>query len=207
MFLAVPWDSFGADETTAGTNSAQTTTATAAPTAAERKQTREWYRVAVKYRAKAHVYHHRIGLPGHLPGTHGKLPYSGKLEFEKARALVWKTRAELWYKKYQAHVAALRPCTNAGFPAWYCPILKKATIRRGVPAWYSSPDLAFIISHESGFNPHADNPSSTAYGLFQMLTEHSSDPYQQTLNGVRYIQGRYGSPSNAVAFWHGHRWY
>lgn len=208
MALVVPFDSFGADESSSPTpqTAGQTATPTA-PTAEQRAEARQWYRDAVKYRAKADAYYHCLGNTRHLPGTQGHLPYNGMVEYEKTRALVWKKRAEAGYRKCKAHNTAMRPCIQAGFPKWYCPILKKATARRGVAVWYRSPDLAFIIRHESGFNPRADNPTSTAYGLFQMLTEDSSDPYQQTLNGVRYIQGRYGHPSNAVAHWHANRWY
>lgn len=205
--LVVPFDTFGAETTepTPQTTTAQTTNTY--PSAEYRAQARSWYRMAVKYRAKAHAYGHKIPPHAHASGTHGRLPYTGKLGYEKTRALVWKKRAEAGYRKYRAYITSTRPCVAAGFPRWYCPILMKATHRKGVPHWSRDANLAFIISHESGFNPRADNPTSTAYGLFQMLTERSSDPYTQTLNGVRYIQGRYGSPANAVAFWQSHRWY
>lgn len=224
MFLAVPWDSFGADETTAANpTTATATTDTTAQTAEQNAQTREWYRVAVKYRAKAHMNYHRIGLPGHLAGTHGKLPYSGKLEYEKARALVWKKRAELWFKKHQAHVAALKPCTKAGFPGWYCPILKKAAVAEGKPRWYSDSNLAWLIHHESGFRPCVRNggvidcgyTGNRAWGLFQFLGStwagtgiaQTSDPYWQTRAGIRYIKNRYHTPAGAVSFWRANHWY
>ena len=53
----------------------------------------------------------------------------------------------------------------------------------------------------------ASGQEAIVFGASGLLGERSSDPYQQTLNGVRYIQGRYGSPANAVAFWQSHRWY
>ncbi|AVD99534.1 tape measure protein [Gordonia phage Boneham] len=79
-----------------------------------------------------------------------------------------------------------------------------------------------LIGHESSWNPNAQNPSSTAYGLFQFLDStwasvggsKTSDPYQQAIYGGRYIKNRYGSPSAAWAFWqnpqpnpYGGNWY
>ena len=84
--------------------------------------------------------------------------------------------------------------------------------------WGSGPQwdaLSWIISHESGWNPNAQNPTSTAYGLFQFLNStwagvggsKTSNPYQQAVYGMRYIQSRYGSPLGAKAFWQSHGWY
>lgn len=67
--------------------------------------------------------------------------------------------------------------------------------------------INFIISHESGWNPSAQNPSSTAFGLFQMLVETSGDVHTQAVNGMNYIAGRYGTPTGAMAFWNANNWY
>ena len=67
--------------------------------------------------------------------------------------------------------------------------------------------LDFIVEHESGWNPLSQNPTSTAHGLFQMLTETSNDPAVQTENGLNYIASRYGNPAGAYAFWTTHNWY
>ncbi len=72
-----------------------------------------------------------------------------------------------------------------------------------------------LIMHESGFNPNAQNPTSTAYGLFQFLdstwasvgARKTSDPAAQIAAGFRYIASRYGSPAGAWAFWTAHHWY
>lgn len=157
------------------------------------------------HQKRADHWAHRLKVHDDL--AHRKLVSNLNLKFEAKRTAFWKTRADKWQDKWQVQQTRLRSCNRAGFPRWYCPILIEATDRRGVSSWSSSTDLAFIIRHESGFNPRADNPTSTAYGLFQMLVETSSDPYRQTINGVKYVQGRYGSPSNAVAFWHKNRWY
>jgi len=68
-----------------------------------------------------------------------------------------------------------------------------------------------LISHESGWNPSARNPSSGAYGLFQFMPLHFGGPLlpsggsagvpEQVRGGMDYIGGKYGNPSNAWAFW------
>lgn len=73
----------------------------------------------------------------------------------------------------------------------------------------------WIVQKESGWNPAAQNPSSTAYGLFQFLDStwatvggtKTSDPYQQGVYGGRYIAQRYGTPVDAQAFWRRNNWY
>lgn len=64
--------------------------------------------------------------------------------------------------------------------------------------------------HESGWNHHADNPTSDAYGIPQalpgnkMATEGSdwaTNPETQIKWGLNYISGRYGTPCNAWAQW------
>lgn len=54
---------------------------------------------------------------------------------------------------------------------------------------------------ESAWNPQADNPHSTAYGIAQMLNEKSPNPVTQISNGLVYIEHRYKKPCNAWAFW------
>lgn len=66
-----------------------------------------------------------------------------------------------------------------------------------------------LIMGESGFNPNAQNPTSTAYGMFQFLNStwasvgasKTSDPWGQTVAGLRYIANAYGDPANAYAKW------
>jgi len=69
--------------------------------------------------------------------------------------------------------------------------------------------------NESGWNPNAQNPTSTAYGIPQFLNStwagtgiaKTSDPGRQIEAGSRYIASRYGSPVNALRFWMAHHWY
>lgn len=75
--------------------------------------------------------------------------------------------------------------------------------------------LQQLIQKESGWNPTAQNPTSTAYGLFQFLNgtwaamgaSKTSDPAQQTLAGIGYIRSRYGSAQAALAFHNAHNYY
>ena len=71
------------------------------------------------------------------------------------------------------------------------------------------PALANLIQRESSWNPTAQNPTSTAFGLFQFLDStwggtgipKTSDPGLQTEAGLRYIQARYGDPTRAWQHW------
>jgi hypothetical protein len=76
------------------------------------------------------------------------------------------------------------------------------------PQWTA---LSNIISHESGWNPNAKNPGSSAAGLFQkMVSIHGpveSTPAGQAVWGLDYISGRYRDPLNAWSFWQQHHSY
>ena len=58
-----------------------------------------------------------------------------------------------------------------------------------------------IFTRESHWNPKADNPRSTAYGIAQMLGEDSKECSIQVANGFKYIEHRYDTPCNAWKFW------
>jgi septal ring factor EnvC (AmiA/AmiB activator) len=75
----------------------------------------------------------------------------------------------------------------------------------------------FIIMHESGGDPTADNPRSTAFGLGQLLLDlrrrilganaDTIDCGLQLLAFRTYVRERYGTAENARAFWLSHGWY
>lgn len=67
--------------------------------------------------------------------------------------------------------------------------------------------LEKIWQRESNWNPKADNPHSSAYGIAQMLGETSHDPARQIVKGLKYIESRYGTACKAWAFWRVHHWY
>ncbi len=87
-------------------------------------------------------------------------------------------------------------------------IMLRALQAKGLPAsWADSSSLAEVLWHESRFDSTAQNPSSTAHGLFQMLTCTTNDAYTQCVDGLKYIEGRYGTPDGAWEFWQAHSWY
>jgi murein DD-endopeptidase MepM/ murein hydrolase activator NlpD len=68
--------------------------------------------------------------------------------------------------------------------------------------------ISYIVSHESGWNPNAANPGSSARGLFQKMTS-IHGPIEKTAAGqakwgLNYIAGRYGDPLAAERFWKSH---
>ncbi len=76
--------------------------------------------------------------------------------------------------------------------------------------------LDSIYSQESGWNTHADNPSSSAYGIPQALpgskmasagADWATNPATQIEWGLGYIRDRYGSPCGAWGFKQSHGWY
>jgi len=53
---------------------------------------------------------------------------------------------------------------------------------------------------ESRWNPKADNPKSTAYGIPQILKLKETNPFKQIDIGLRYIEHRHGTPCKALQF-------
>lgn len=72
-----------------------------------------------------------------------------------------------------------------------------------------------LLNKESGWNPRAQNPKSTAYGMFQFLNgtwddvggTKTSDPRKQLEYGLDYIAQRYGDVRGAMAHHRRHNWY
>ena len=67
-----------------------------------------------------------------------------------------------------------------------------------------------LWERESGWSPTSDNPTSSAYGIPQILglKARTGDDYRaQVRAGLDYISNRYGSPCRAWAFWQNHGWY
>jgi transglycosylase-like protein with SLT domain len=75
--------------------------------------------------------------------------------------------------------------------------------------------LENLWGKESGWNPNAQNPSSTAYGIPQFLNStwastgiaKTSDGYRQIDAGLVYIDSRYGSPCGAWSHSQSTGWY
>jgi hypothetical protein len=63
---------------------------------------------------------------------------------------------------------------------------------------------------ESGWSATSDNPTSSAYGIPQILglEARTGDDYKaQVRAGLGYIKHRYGTPCRAWAFWQNNKWY
>ena len=60
--------------------------------------------------------------------------------------------------------------------------------------------LELLWDKESRWNPRADNPKSTAYGIPQLLKLKAKDPYIQIDLGLKYIKHRHLTPCKALAF-------
>lgn len=75
--------------------------------------------------------------------------------------------------------------------------------------------LDTLWTHESSWNPTADNPTSTAYGIPQFLDstwatvgyQRTSDPYTQIDAGLVYIARTYQTPCGAWGFWQANNYY
>lgn len=73
-----------------------------------------------------------------------------------------------------------------------------------------------IIMRESRWNPYADNPNSSAYGIPQALpgrkmasagADWLTNPATQIKWGLGYVKQRFGTPCGAWSFKRAHGWY
>jgi hypothetical protein len=86
-----------------------------------------------------------------------------------------------------------------------------------VENWNEAEWKAFnlIITKESNWNPNAQNPNSTAFGLGQFLNStwagvgcvKTNDPEKQIDCTIKYIEDRYETPSKALSFHLANNWY
>ena len=60
--------------------------------------------------------------------------------------------------------------------------------------------LVDLWTMESHWNPRANNPKSSAYGIPQLLNMKSTNPYVQIDKGLLYIAKRYGLPCKAKEY-------
>jgi hypothetical protein len=75
--------------------------------------------------------------------------------------------------------------------------------------------LELLWETESNWDPDAQNPTSTAYGIAQFIDAtwattgiaKTSDPYLQIDAGLVYIDERYGTSCDAWAFHQANNWY
>lgn len=152
----------------------------------------------------------------HFASAHAKTKWSSGLKYNQWRIKKWRKaniKSRNLYKKWAASHA---PCRKNGVPLHICKALHAAAPQAGVPrSWANSWHLAYIMRRESGYSCNAQNPTSTAYGLFQFLNttwagtgvRKSSNCTVQAKAGLIYIKRRYGSPAGAYNFWVRNHWY
>ncbi|MEU6405923.1 transglycosylase SLT domain-containing protein [Streptomyces sp. NPDC046985] len=104
-----------------------------------------------------------------------------------------------------AHAATADPATDA-----------KTVAHRMIPDAAQFHAFSQIVEHESGWNIHATNTASGAYGLVQALPaskmasagpDWKNNPATQIKWGLDYMNSRYGSPVKAWSFWQANGWY
>ena len=127
------------------------------------------------------------------------------------RRNVWRVRfyAVAWFTALMTLCAPIYPLQNPPLnlsSANAAPTTLKQFARMQSVSMYGwdkeqSVCLSQLWQKESSWNPRADNPRSTAYGVAQMLNEKSKNALVQIDNGLRYINQRYENPCNAWKFW------
>jgi hypothetical protein len=60
--------------------------------------------------------------------------------------------------------------------------------------------LEILWNRESRWDPRADNPKSSAFGIPQMLRLKVLDPYRQIDIGLKYIAHKHRTPCRALAY-------
>ncbi len=124
---------------------------------------------------------------------------------QKGRKTCAFARGSLRFHKAQA-VKLDRRLTSLLGPEW-CRELsgnRKLGCQMADAYWSSENEwraLEQLWQEESKWDEHANNPASDACGIPQAMNNcsYGYSPKVQIAWGLRYIQGRYGSPSNALA--------
>ena len=113
----------------------------------------------------------------------------------------------------QVHSDPDPKCVEVG-PKYWTPYMSKVYARGFMateyPSWGRAEWRALmkLWGKESAWNHKADNPTSTAYGIAQILgTKPGTPAPQQVARGLDYISNRYERPSIAWSHWRKHGWY
>ena len=67
--------------------------------------------------------------------------------------------------------------------------------------------LEVLWNRESRWDPRADNPKSSAYGIPQLLKMKELDPFKQIDLGLKYISHKHSTPCRALHFHNQRGWY
>ncbi|MGK5173548.1 lytic transglycosylase domain-containing protein [Geodermatophilus sp. CPCC 205761] len=134
----------------------------------------------------------------------------------EARAAAEREAAERAAREAEAARAAEAPAASGGSSSSAAP---RGSFKEYAMSKVGSADqfscLENLWGKESGWNPNAQNPTSTAYGIPQFLNStwagtgiaKTSDGYRQIDAGLIYIENRYGSPCAAWAHSKANNWY
>jgi hypothetical protein len=139
--------------------------------------------------------------------------YEKQVALEKAAAKKAKAKAAALKKKREWE-ALKRRMSHDPSAAENQAYAKKMNALKGWGGCWSS--LLTMWNHESGWNEHASNPGSGAYGIPQALPgskmasagpDWHNNAMTQIAWGLAYVGSRYGDPCKAWGFWQAHHWY
>jgi hypothetical protein len=164
------------------------------------------------------VHHAAVGHHGGQAGHAGRRRVAPGFHHVLAAALgrARVPRTAALYVPFAVPHAAPAEKPASILPAQSDAALQRAMTIEGVPqSW--RPGLQFIMAQESAGQVDVRNPVHSARGLYQLTRanyhlnpngERSfGNAVEEAQGGIRYIQQRYGTADNAVAFWRQHRWY
>jgi hypothetical protein len=120
-----------------------------------------------------------------------------------------KKKIDAWRTVHVAGTASpAGGAAGAGVQAAVNAVAQRYGWGQGTSQWNS---LSLLIQKESGWNPNAANPTSSARGLFQKMTS-IHGPVEPTAAGqaewgLKYIKDRYGTPSAALDFHNRNNYY
>jgi hypothetical protein len=166
---------------------------------------------------------HGSGRAGHVPGRHASPAFHhvlaaaiGRTHAPRAAAATTGVQTAALHIPLAVPQPARPYQSVSAIPAQSNAALQQAMDIEGVPqSW--RPGLQFIMAQESTGTVGATNPVHSARGLYQLTAANYhfnpngarsfGNAVEEAQGGIRYIQQRYGTADNAVAFWQQHRWY
>lgn len=116
--------------------------------------------------------------------------------------------------RYDGRSPSLTYCKALLSAAHRVTVRKHGRTLHAARGWISSTSTLKLLRKESGYDLHAVNPSSGACGMGQMLPCDKFGPgscwprlQKQADCFIRYVLGRYYTPTVAWQFWLAHHWY
>lgn len=146
----------------------------------------------------------------YLPWDHA---VRSKAVLHRLKACAPNTRTRVAMRRTERHIVRARAIARrrmlCGSPSCNQRLARYRLRQRGqLDQW---PCLRELGEHESGWDAYAVNQQSGAIGIPQALGHGAvfalGDADAQIRWLLDYIDGRYGTPCNAWAFWSAHHWY